>query len=167
MRYRALHRASPDGRGRRCDRVEFTPEALDLLYNASNGNPRLINLIADKSLHRGHLDRTWTITPAIVTAALEDLGYATRADHRRKRAGREASCPPRRESVFAGARSSRHALPERPLPDMTDEGPHFLLEEVARRCGSDAPQAPRTPARASSPRCSQRRLLGWPQPAWR
>ena len=67
------HRLTVAGGG--ADRVEFTPEALDLVYNASNGNPRLINLIADKSLHRGHLDRTWTITPAIVTAALGDLGY--------------------------------------------------------------------------------------------
>src|SRR5687768_6180801 len=57
--------------------VAFAPEALNIIYNASNGNPRLINLIADRSLHRGHLDRAWTITPAIAGAALQDLGYAT------------------------------------------------------------------------------------------
>ena len=58
------------------DRVEFSPEALDLVFKVSNGNPRVTNLIVDKSLNRGHLDRTWIITPAIVTAALGDLGYA-------------------------------------------------------------------------------------------
>ena len=56
--------------------MEFAPEALDLLYNVSHGNPRVINLIVDKSLNRGHLDRTWVITPAIVTVALGELGYA-------------------------------------------------------------------------------------------
>ena len=46
-----------------------------VLYRASSGNPRLINLIADKSLHHGHLERTWVITPEIVTTALTTLGY--------------------------------------------------------------------------------------------
>ena len=68
------HRLTVAGGG--SDKVEFAPEALDLLYNASHGNPRIINLIADKSLNRGHLDRTWIITQAIVTAALGELGYA-------------------------------------------------------------------------------------------
>ena len=68
------HRLTVAGGG--ADRVEFAPEALDLLYSASKGNPRVLNLIADKSLNRGHLDRTWLITPEIVNAALGDLGYA-------------------------------------------------------------------------------------------
>ena len=68
------HRLTVAGGG--SDGVEFAPEALDLLYNVSHGNPRVINLIVDKSLNRGHLDRTWIITPAIVTAALGELGYA-------------------------------------------------------------------------------------------
>jgi type II secretory pathway predicted ATPase ExeA len=68
------HRLGVAGSG--SDRVQFAPEALDLVFKTSNGNPRVTNLIVDKSLNRGHLDRTWTITPAIVTAALGDLGYA-------------------------------------------------------------------------------------------
>ncbi len=68
------HRLTIAGGG--SDRVEFTPEALDAVFKASNGNPRVTNLIVDKSLNRGHLDRTWIVTPAIVTAALGDLGYA-------------------------------------------------------------------------------------------
>ena len=68
------HRLTVAGGG--ADRVEFAPEALELLYSTSKGNPRVLNLLADKSLNRGHLDRTWLITPEIVSAALGDLGYA-------------------------------------------------------------------------------------------
>jgi general secretion pathway protein A len=68
------HRLTVAGAG--ADRVEFQPDALELLYCASHGNPRLLNLIADKSLSRGHLERTWVITRVIVGAALAELGYA-------------------------------------------------------------------------------------------
>ena len=71
------HRITVAGGGG--DRVEFAPEALELLYSTSKGNPRVLNLIADKSLNRGHLDRTWVITPEIVSAAVRDLGYARHA----------------------------------------------------------------------------------------
>jgi general secretion pathway protein A len=71
------HRLGVAGSGP--DRAEFTAEALDLVFKVADGNPRVTNLIVDKSLNRGHLDRTWTITAAIVTAALGDLGYATPA----------------------------------------------------------------------------------------
>ena len=56
------------------DRVEFQPEAIDLFYLASKGNPRVINLIADKAMHRAHLERTWTITSNLVLAAIHQLG---------------------------------------------------------------------------------------------
>ena len=58
------------------DRVTFQPDAVDVLYMASKGNPRVINLIADKALHRAHLDRTWTMTADIVFAAISQLGLA-------------------------------------------------------------------------------------------
>ena len=67
------HRLTVAGGG--ADRVEFAPEALELLYYWSKGNPRVLNLIADKSLNRGHLDRTWLITADVVMGALGDLGY--------------------------------------------------------------------------------------------
>jgi general secretion pathway protein A len=99
------HRLNVAGSG--SDRAEFTAEALDLVYKASNGNPRVTNLIIDKSLNRGHLDRTWTITPAIVTGALSELGY------------------------------SEPALPPPDLPammvDMVGDGPHVLPEPTWRR----------------------------------
>lgn len=58
------------------DRPEFVPEAIALLFESTKGNPRLLNLIADKSLHHAHLERTWVITADIVQAALVELGYA-------------------------------------------------------------------------------------------
>jgi general secretion pathway protein A len=118
------HRLTVAGGG--ADRVEFTPEALDLVYGASNGNPRLLNLIADKSLHRGHLDRTWTITPEVVTAALGDLGYDTPAPLPTTELAPELFLP----------EASR---PEPPPQESADDGPHFLLEEARGRDVADAP----------------------------
>ena len=66
------HRIGVAGGG--FDTVEFLPDAIALVHEASNGYPRVINLIADRSLHLAHLDRTWTITPSIVTSALRELG---------------------------------------------------------------------------------------------
>ena len=64
------HRLAIAGSG--SERIEFTPGALDRIYLGSRGNPRLINLIADKSLHHGHLERTWIITTAIVSCSPPD-----------------------------------------------------------------------------------------------
>jgi len=69
------HRFTVAGAG--SDRVQFVPEAVDLLYTASHGNPRVLNLLADKCLQRGYVDRTWIITGAIASAAIAELGYDT------------------------------------------------------------------------------------------
>ncbi len=114
------------------DRVEFTPEALNLFFNASNGNPRLLNLIADKSLHRGYLERTWIITPAIVTAALGELGYEIPAPVPLS----ISTLPP--ELFIAEA-----SLPVPSPPEVTDECLHFLLEETRGPGVSDVPQEAR------------------------
>ena len=66
------HRLTIAGGG--TDRVDFSEDALDIVYRATNGNPRLINLVCDKSLHHGHLTRTFSIGPEIVTQALAELG---------------------------------------------------------------------------------------------
>jgi hypothetical protein len=68
------HRLAVAGDG--ANRIEFSAEALGLLYQSSMGNPRVLNLIADKSLNRGHFERTWVISRGIVEAALDELGYA-------------------------------------------------------------------------------------------
>jgi general secretion pathway protein A len=58
------------------DRVTFSGEAIDAIYRGTNGNPRLINLVCDRSLYRGHLARTFNIGPDIVRQALGELGIA-------------------------------------------------------------------------------------------
>jgi general secretion pathway protein A len=60
--------------GGACDRVTFTSEALDAVYRASGGTPRIINLICDRALYQGHLHRVNTIDAVTVVSALEDLG---------------------------------------------------------------------------------------------
>jgi general secretion pathway protein A len=57
-------------------RVTFSEEAVAAICRGSSGNPRLVNLICDRSLHYGHLSRTLTISDAIVAQALSELGMA-------------------------------------------------------------------------------------------
>ena len=61
------------------DRVTFTSDAIDALYEASDGVPRLINRICDRALHRGHLQRAVGIDAAIVREAVADIGLKTPA----------------------------------------------------------------------------------------
>jgi cell division septation protein DedD len=56
------------------DRVTFSDQAIDAIFNSTKGNPRLINLACDKALHHGHLARTFTIGPDIVNRSLAELG---------------------------------------------------------------------------------------------
>jgi general secretion pathway protein A len=56
------------------DRVTFSDQAIDAIFNSTKGNPRLINLACDKALHYGHLARTFTIGPDIVSRSLDELG---------------------------------------------------------------------------------------------
>ena len=55
-------------------RLEFTPAALDAVYCASGGVPRLINRLCDRALHRTHAARTLQIQAHFVQAAADDLG---------------------------------------------------------------------------------------------
>lgn len=118
------HRLTVAGAG--TDRVEFTPAALDIVYNASNGNPRVLNLIADKALHRGHLERAWSITPEIVAASLGDLGYPQPAIDKTA-LSLDISFP------------AMAAIPELPssTPELRDDGPHLLLGEPRAAHGSE------------------------------
>jgi general secretion pathway protein A len=67
------HRLTVAGAG--ADRPQFVPDAMTLLFQSTKGNPRLLNLIADKCLHRAYVARTWVISADIVKAAIEELGY--------------------------------------------------------------------------------------------
>jgi hypothetical protein len=50
------------------DRVRFSGEAVDAVYAASGGVPRLINRLCDRALHRGFQQRVCTIDRDIVEA---------------------------------------------------------------------------------------------------
>jgi type II secretory pathway predicted ATPase ExeA len=56
------------------DRVGFSDDAVNVIYKATSGNPRLINLVCDRSLHHGHVKRISSIGPDIVAQALSELG---------------------------------------------------------------------------------------------
>jgi general secretion pathway protein A len=59
------------------DRLHFSPNAIDAVFRVSGGIPRVINLICDRALHRGHLQRKSTIDLEAVTQAIDDLGVGT------------------------------------------------------------------------------------------
>jgi general secretion pathway protein A len=56
------------------DRVSFSQDGLDVLYDSSHGVPRLINRICDRALHFGHLKRAVRIDAEIVREAVADMG---------------------------------------------------------------------------------------------
>jgi general secretion pathway protein A len=66
------HRLHIAGEGQA--RVEFSDAALDAVYQASGGTPRLINLICDRALHRGFAARVGRIEPGFVWDAAAELG---------------------------------------------------------------------------------------------
>src|SRR5688572_11575453 len=59
------------------DRVRFSSDAIDALFRISSGVPRVVNLICDRALHRGHLARITEIDVSTVTQAIDDLGVGT------------------------------------------------------------------------------------------
>ncbi len=65
------HRLRVAGEG--SAQVEFAGEALDAVYEASGGTPRLINLICDRALHYGYSARVERIEPHFVWDAISDL----------------------------------------------------------------------------------------------
>jgi len=52
----------------------FQPDAIDLIYNASGGIPRTINLLCDAALVYGFADEVKTVDAAIMTQVIADKG---------------------------------------------------------------------------------------------
>ncbi|HEV8396909.1 MAG TPA: AAA family ATPase [Vicinamibacterales bacterium] len=59
--------------GAAADRLHFTADALDLVYAATDGVPRVINRLCDRTLQRGQAARAATIGPDLVSQAMADL----------------------------------------------------------------------------------------------
>ena len=93
------HRLAVAGRG--APPVEFPPEALDALYLASSGVPRLINRICDRALERAFSARSHTIDPCFVRDAIGDAALDVPLD------GRE----PASHRIAAAARDTRRVIP--------------------------------------------------------
>ncbi len=53
--------------------VNFTSEAVDAIYNYSNGIPRLINLVCDKALLLAYVMETKEITLQIMTQSIKEI----------------------------------------------------------------------------------------------
>ncbi len=56
------------------DRVQFSQEALDAVYTASGGVPRLINRICDRALHHSYLGRLSIVDRTSIEAAILEAG---------------------------------------------------------------------------------------------
>lgn len=53
--------------------IQFSPEALDVIYTYSNGTPRLINLICDKSLLLGYTQETKYLEGDLMERSVEEI----------------------------------------------------------------------------------------------
>jgi len=56
------------------DRIHFVPAALDAIFRASGGVPRVINLICDRALYLSYLHQRSEIDVDVVTRSIDDLG---------------------------------------------------------------------------------------------
>ncbi len=65
--------------------LKFTPDAQQAIFEYSDGIPRLINMLCDRVLIRGYLERSTTIERAAVEVGVDELGG--RAPEQRSEAG--------------------------------------------------------------------------------
>ena len=112
------------------DRVGFSPDAIDAVYRASGGVPRLINRICDRALYQGYLRRASEIDLEILEAAMP---------------GRDA--PAVAPRPVAAMPTAAIAVPGFPLPGGPDPVDHWLIEgEKALGPGSTLLPGDRMPA---------------------
>ena len=105
-------------------RVEFASEALDLVHRISKGVPRLINLVCDRSLYHGWLQRAGQIDTSHVRLAIRDLDLEA-----------AASAPPER---VAGEHQESAALFEALAPPTEDPVLPVAAEDARDARGFDA-----------------------------
>jgi type II secretory pathway predicted ATPase ExeA len=89
-------------------RAEFSSAAIEAVYEASKGTPRLINLICDRALHRGFSARVEKIEPQFIWDAITDLGLEI------KRPETKAPAP----AVAAKTEAPRTAVIASPPPEL-------------------------------------------------
>lgn len=56
-----------------CENITFSPSALKYIYKYSRGIPRIINLVCDRTLLSGYINKTSFITKKVVKQGIESL----------------------------------------------------------------------------------------------
>jgi type II secretory pathway predicted ATPase ExeA/cell division septation protein DedD len=59
--------------GGRKERIAFASAAIDLIHTASNGVPRLVNVICDRAMSHAQVERLSVIGPPLVSEAIDEL----------------------------------------------------------------------------------------------
>jgi len=54
-------------------KIEFSDEAVDMIWRFSGGTPRLINMVCDRALLAGFVNEAWDIDFKIIRKCLEEL----------------------------------------------------------------------------------------------
>lgn len=104
----------------------FVPEAVDRIYQAAAGIPRLINLVCDLSLVYGYAEQTRPIGPDIVDAVVSDRNTMGLALGRSTRAGSDPDT-----GTEASERFERMIHLEKKLRDLSDNV--YQLALIVRR----------------------------------
>jgi general secretion pathway protein A len=154
--------------GATADRLRFTGEALDLVFAATGGVPRVINRLCDRTLQRGHAARVGTIDVDLVRVAVADLQIALSsplADVRASAVGHSVEvAPPPTEAETEAALDDLRALLS--LPSMAvppAEAPptvgDLTLPEPERTPLTPRPRLARPRPRGQAPRSNRARTV--------
>ena len=119
-------RVASDGR----NRAEFTPPALDVVYQGSSGVPRLINRICDRTMHLAYSSRSYRIDEKFVWEALEHLGLTPATPVETEFLPESATQPPV-ETEFLPESATQPAVETAFLPETQPALGAAFLPEVA------------------------------------
>lgn len=107
----------------------FTPAALDRLYRASGGIPRLVNSMGDRALLGAYVEGRDRVTPRIVSMASREVTGGSA-----RQSGRHAASGPRAGLLVVLLLSLAIAVAYFALP-----GANRMLDPVSRPTRADAP----------------------------
>ncbi len=115
---------------------------IDAVFRVSGGTPRVINLICDRALHRGHLTHKSAIDLEAVTQAIDDLGVGALTAAPRPSRRRDAAPPSACHASAAPASYDRGASDVDRLsgaaPSLQWRQPHRRAESPRRAAPSAA-----------------------------
>jgi hypothetical protein len=138
------------------DRVHFSPNATDAIFRVSGGTPRVINLVCDRALHRGHLARKSVIDLEAVTQAIEDLGVGSLTVAPSFVAPPETPMAPAAEPVVPPIRPETAAAAPPPAAAPVESGRDLAGLEV-----QDIEESSTAPPRFSTPVYYQSSVFGY------